>query len=197
MSGLADELLADLDDLSGDENEEYPDEEPSASSSNANNVGASSSTSTVGQKRKAEEELAELHEDADEDEEMGEDEAQGKEIGSLVLEGGVKPADELDLEDVQQMELGSIEDVTKIAKLEGSKRMSDILKVRGVFSNSVASRSNRQMQDIENYKANPSPPEIMALPAHLNPEYTLIVQANNLSVDVENEILIVNKVRSF
>ena len=35
----------------------------------------------------------------------------------------------------------------------------------------------------------------MALPAHLNPEYTLIVQANNLSVDVDNEILIVNKVR--
>ena len=34
----------------------------------------------------------------------------------------------------------------------------------------------------------------MALPAHLNPEYTLIVQANNLSVDVDNEILIVNKV---
>lgn len=34
----------------------------------------------------------------------------------------------------------------------------------------------------------------MALPAHLNPEYNVIVQANNLSVDVDNEILIVNKV---
>jgi U4/U6 small nuclear ribonucleoprotein PRP31 len=33
----------------------------------------------------------------------------------------------------------------------------------------------------------------MSLPPHLNPEYTLIVQANNLSVDVENEILVVNK----
>lgn len=33
----------------------------------------------------------------------------------------------------------------------------------------------------------------MALPAHLNPEYTLIVQANNLSVDVDNEILVVHK----
>jgi hypothetical protein len=31
--------------------------------------------------------------------------------------------------DVQQMELGGIEDVGKIAKLEGSKRMIDILKV--------------------------------------------------------------------
>jgi hypothetical protein len=34
----------------------------------------------------------------------------------------------------------------------------------------------------------------MSLPAHLNPEYNLIVQANNLSVDVDNEILVVHKV---
>lgn len=34
----------------------------------------------------------------------------------------------------------------------------------------------------------------MALPAHLNPEYNVIVQANNLSVDVDNEILVVHKV---
>jgi U4/U6 small nuclear ribonucleoprotein PRP31 len=34
----------------------------------------------------------------------------------------------------------------------------------------------------------------MALPAHMNPEYNLIVQANNLSVDVDNEILVVHKV---
>jgi U4/U6 small nuclear ribonucleoprotein PRP31 len=35
----------------------------------------------------------------------------------------------------------------------------------------------------------------MALPAHMNPEYNLIVQANNLSVDVDNEILLVHKVK--
>lgn len=33
----------------------------------------------------------------------------------------------------------------------------------------------------------------MSLPANENPEYSLIVSANNLSVDVENEILIVHK----
>lgn len=33
----------------------------------------------------------------------------------------------------------------------------------------------------------------MSQPPHLNPEYNLIVQANNLSVDIENEILLVNK----
>lgn len=35
------------------------------------------------------------------------------------------------------------------------------------------------------------------MPAHSNPEYNLIVQANNLSVDVDNEIMVVHKVRRF
>jgi U4/U6 small nuclear ribonucleoprotein PRP31 len=111
MSGLADELLADLDGLSDNE-EEYPAEEPVQSTSN-------------GVKRKATSD-AEM---SDEEDEGVEDNKQ--EVGSLVLEGGIKPADELDAEDVQQMELGGIEDVRKIAKLDGSKRMFDILKVRG------------------------------------------------------------------
>jgi len=33
----------------------------------------------------------------------------------------------------------------------------------------------------------------MSVPAHENPEYNLVVSANNLSVDVDNEILIVHK----
>ncbi|KAF8665759.1 hypothetical protein AX16_000207 [Volvariella volvacea WC 439] len=160
MSGLADELLADLDGLS-DSGEGY-EEEPVADA-----PVAGSSTAV---KRKAEGSDEEM---SDEEEEGGED--AGGEIGSLVLEGGVRPAEELDAEDVQQMELGAIEDVGKIAKLEGSKRMADILK------------------EIEKYQANPSTAAEMALPAHMNPEYTLIVQANNLSVDVDNEILVVHK----
>jgi len=35
----------------------------------------------------------------------------------------------------------------------------------------------------------------MSQPVHLNPEYNVIVQANNLSVEIDNEILVVNKVR--
>lgn len=31
------------------------------------------------------------------------------------------------------------------------------------------------------------------MPMHSNPEYNVIVQANNLSVDVDNEILVVHK----
>jgi len=91
MSGLADELLADLDGLDAEE--------------------------------------------ADDDVHMSdvEDEPKAIEIGSLVLEGGVQPADELDVEDVQRMELRAIEDVSKVAKLEDSKRMSDILSVGFFF----------------------------------------------------------------
>ncbi|KAL0949634.1 hypothetical protein HGRIS_009679 [Hohenbuehelia grisea] len=167
MSGLADELLADLDGLS-DEGEDVQ-QEPQQ-------TAAGASTSSLG-KRNAD------AMDNGSDAEMSDDDGEGKEgegsndqeTGGLVLEGGVKPAEELDVDDVQQMELGGIEDVSKIAKLDGSKRMNDIL------------------QEIEKYQAKPSTPEAMALPAHMNPEYNLIVQANNLSVDVDNEILLVHK----
>ena len=50
-------------------------------------------------------------------------------------------------------------------------------------------------QEIEKYQANPSTHEQMSQPVHSNPEYNLIVQSNNLSVDVDNEILVVHKVR--
>ncbi|KAA1466266.1 Nop domain-containing protein [Dentipellis sp. KUC8613] len=159
MSGLADELLADLDGLS-DDGEEYKEEEPEASSAPSNGLKRKASTSDI---------------EMSGGEEEGAEQAEGKEVGGLVLEGGVRPAEELDAEEVQRMELGGIDDVTKIAKLEGSKRMADILK------------------EIEKYQANPSSPEAMSQPAHSNPEYNLIVQANNLSVDVDNEILVVHK----
>ena len=123
MSALTDELLADLDDLSEGE-EEYKEE-----SGQQAEAGPSNSL-----KRKA---------PADEDEDMseGEEEVNGedqkKAVGSLVLEGGVRPAEELDAEEVQRMELGSVEDIRKIAKLYGSKRMSDIVKVSLYYHSSV------------------------------------------------------------
>ncbi|KAF9224294.1 Nop domain-containing protein [Gyrodon lividus] len=167
MSGLANELLADLDGLSDDGGEDYEENAETCV------LTTSSSSAPNALKRKAEGDvdISDLEEDGVE-EAAAEGEASG---GVLVLEGGVKPAEELDAEDVQQMDLGGIEDVTSIAKLEGSKKMTDILK------------------EIEKYQANPSSADAMSLPAQLNPEYTLIVQANNLSVDVDNEILVVHK----
>ena len=52
-------------------------------------------------------------------------------------------------------------------------------------------------QEIEKFSANPPSQEDMSLPPHLNPEYALIVQANNLSVDVDNEILVVHKANTY
>lgn len=112
MSGLADELLADLEDHSTGEDQLVQSE------SNA-------------LKRKAVDSDHDMSAEDDDDEQP---DGKHLEVGALVLEGGVKPAEELDAEDVQRMELGAIEDVSKIAKLEGSKRMSDILKVRPPFS---------------------------------------------------------------
>lgn len=168
MTSLADELLADLEGLSDDGGDYEEQQGPKVTAVEPTNI-----TRNGHLKRK-------ITEDADEDEvshgeEQDEEEEGGKAIGSLVLEGGVRPADELDAEDVQQMELGGIDDVNKIAKLESGKRMNDILK------------------EIEKYQASPSDAAAMALPTHLNPEYNIIVQANNLSVDVDNEILVVHK----
>lgn len=115
MSSLADELLADLDGLSGDENDNDVEDEQSEAGPSA----------TAGVKRKAPGSDDEMSEGEGE----GEGEGDDKVVGSLVLEGGVRPAEELDAEEVQRMELGAVEDVRKVAKLEGSKRMNDILKV--------------------------------------------------------------------
>ncbi|KZT72688.1 Nop domain-containing protein [Daedalea quercina L-15889] len=162
MSALADELLADLEGLSeGEEDQEQMDTDEQAE--------AGPSTSN-GLKRKA---SSDDEMDGGEGEENGE--TNQKEVGSLVLEGGVKPAEELDAEEVQRMELRDVEDVRSVAKLDGSKRMNEILK------------------EIEKFEANPSTPEQMAQPTHSNPEYNLIVAANNLSVDVDNEIMVVHK----
>jgi len=122
MSGLAHELLADIEGISGGEEDDYQeDSEPQRDIA---------SPAPKGLKRK-------LDDDADmsdvDEEGAGEASTDGQGVvGGLVLEGGVKPADELDAEDVQQMDLAGIEDVGSIAKLEDSKRMADILKARSL-----------------------------------------------------------------
>jgi len=111
MSALAEELMADLDSLS-DAGDDYNEELEDPGSSN--NL-----------KRKAT-----THPDEDMSEE-DEAEVNGETEGAtgMVLEGGVKPAEELDAEEVQRMELGTVDDVRKVARLEGSRRMTEILGV--------------------------------------------------------------------
>jgi len=112
MSALADELLADLDGLS-DAGDDYDDDE------------TKEPESSRGLKRKA---TRDPDDDMSDD---GEGEVDGETQGAtgMVLEGGIKPAEELDAEEVQRMELGAVDDVRKVARLEGSRRMTEILSV--------------------------------------------------------------------
>lgn len=48
----------------------------------------------------------------------------------VVPEGGVKPTLELDPESVDAMEMSSVAEVGKVAKLAGSKQMKEVLTVR-------------------------------------------------------------------
>ncbi|CAG8725369.1 14613_t:CDS:2, partial [Funneliformis mosseae] len=67
-----------------------------------------------------------------------------------------------------EVEMKSVKDVRKVAKLLGSRQMREVLTVN----------TNRSQQ-------------IMG-PVVEDPEYKLIVQANNLTVDIDNEILLVH-----
>ncbi|KAK4703767.1 U4/U6 small nuclear ribonucleoprotein PRP31, partial [Phenoliferia sp. Uapishka_3] len=102
-----------------------------------------------------------------------EDEAMDDITDEMVLpSGGIRPAEELDPEAVNEMELASVPEVGKVAKLARGKQMRDVL------------------TKIDYYRENPD--------ANLasdgdSQEYQLIVQANNLSVEIDNEMLIVHK----
>ena len=109
MSSLANELLNDLDDGAEEEEEEQQD----ASNALPNPL-----------KRKA------GPDEMDEDEEDEEDEKPTLEGG--VAPGGIAPAQELDEEEVAKMDMATVEDVRNVAKLEGSKRMMEVLQVRSI-----------------------------------------------------------------
>ena len=109
MSALADELMADLDGLS-DTGDDYNDDEPEQGG--PSNVLKRMDDSAMSE---------------DDEEDNG---GKGEGTAGMVLEGGVKPAEELDAEEVQRMELGDVDDVRTVARLEGSRRMTEILGVR-------------------------------------------------------------------
>jgi U4/U6 small nuclear ribonucleoprotein PRP31 len=52
----------------------------------------------------------------------------GQSVG-FVPEGGVRPAEELDAEDVENTDLTSVEDVSKVSKLISGKRLRDVVDV--------------------------------------------------------------------
>lgn len=119
MSGLAEELAADLADLD-DEEYEYEEEATVADASSAANGPSGPSKRS---------------QDAEGDVEMSDGEGEAttgpNALDALgVMAGGVRPAEQLDAEAVERMELSTVENVSKVAKLYGSKRMRDIVNVR-------------------------------------------------------------------
>jgi len=158
MSGLAGEWAADLADLD-DEEYEYEEEATVASLSSAQNWPPNGAT-----KRS---------QGAEGDEEMLDAEvtAGANALDALgVMAGGVRPAEQLDAEAVERMELGTVEDVSKVAKLYGSKRMRDIVNVRqrqgqiclkggaddgGVVASRILIRSRTNQALLKNYPLMP------------------------------------------
>ena len=54
-------------------------------------------------------------------------------MDSTLLAGGIKQAEELDLEFIAGMEMKEIVDITKVAKLLGGKQLNEVLSVRFRF----------------------------------------------------------------
>lgn len=168
---LADNLLADLDGLSDDE---VP--APAASSSML-------PPPLPGTKRS----LADDLEDDDGDMKMED----GSSAVGFVPEGGVRPAEELDAEEVEATDLAGVEDVAKVAKLMTGSKLKEILEVRlPTILRSVQANN----KDIKRYTDKPTDMSSSSGgPLEENPEYHLVVTANNLSVEVDNEMLLVHK----
>jgi U4/U6 small nuclear ribonucleoprotein PRP31 len=118
---LADSLLADLDGLSDDEDPSPP-PQPIASSSKGSMLPPPlpSKLNGNGTKRPAEDE-------GDEDEDMKLENVVSA-VG-FVPEGGVRPADELDAEEVENTDLAGVEDVGKVARLMMGKKLKEVLSV--------------------------------------------------------------------
>lgn len=106
-SDCADELLADLQD--GDNGNEVEggeiDEEAAYAQKQAQNAGSSAAVETEEQ-----------------------DEAGDTQM--LLPEGGVKPAEELDRDEVEDLNLKAIADVKKVAKLASSPAFQECVRVR-------------------------------------------------------------------
>ena len=128
--GLEEDLLNDLegDDEYGDEGE-YHEETLNTGDDSHPTPQAEDSMSTTAPMLKRKK--IEPDEDGMEDDDEGEDaEVKQEDVEMAIPEGGVRPADELDADDVAQMQLKNIRDVSSVARLAGSKVFREVLQVR-------------------------------------------------------------------
>ncbi|PWN54308.1 Nop domain-containing protein [Violaceomyces palustris] len=172
MASLADELLADLGSDGSDA--EVEQDQPSEDANHSSNAHQDANGRSYGD---------ELMDDASEPEDEEEEEEKGLENGRdgegsggpmMVLgRNAVKPAEEMDQSDVDRMDLHQVQRVRSVAKLMDSGKIDSVMK------------------SIEHFMALPEPDIEGVLEE--TPEYQLIVKANNLAVDVDNEVMVVHK----
>jgi len=118
MTSLADELMNDLDDLgSGSEVDDELDNAMAGPSGSTNTGGAEGADGAPA--------------DDGDDGEAGDEALLGGAPGEVhVPEGGVRPADEVDPDEVNAMDLAGVAEVGKVARLQGSRTMREVLQVR-------------------------------------------------------------------
>lgn len=188
---LADELMNDLDGLS-DDGGPSDTEQPVAGPSSAANGDMGPPALPSGVKG--------VQDDEDDDMKPAEEEEKlesGESAAGYVPAGGTRPAEELDRDEVEHMNLKTIENVESVVKLHKSKRLHEALTVsiKCILSLARTEADVTAVQKIEFYSNTDKPIDnsIESGPIEENPEYALIVQANNLSVEVDNELLLVHK----
>lgn len=170
MSSLGDDLLADLgsdDEEQQEQTSGYQETEPHAS----------------GSKRK-------LEDDLDEDDD-GDLEAAFS-ANAKLPENAIKPSEEITGDDIKDLDFGpgNVKSVSSISTLLGSKKLESTLSsIAHYQSQAEASTSNG---------GGPSSIEALAQSQlsgslEMSDEYQIIVRANNLAVEVENEITLVHK----
>lgn len=181
MASLADELLADLgSDGSADERDNnapspvangkkraHPDQDAEDGVHDQDNAKAAESDN-----KRIHLDDADL-DDLDGDETMQEDDDEQDDSGMQLGRNAVKPADEIDQQQVEQLDMTGINSVNSIAKLMASGKLDGVVK------------------QIEHFMSLPEPDTAGVLED--SPEYQLIVKSNNLAVDVDNEVMLVHK----
>lgn len=137
MADLADELLRDLEGDDDGADGGWDEEDVDAGSPGHDGIVMPETAKKLG-KRKAKDQDANGHGDdadmnghgdgSDDDEDV---QVKEEEVEMQIPEGGVRPAQELDADDVAQMQLKNIRDVSSVARLAGSKTFKEVLQVCG------------------------------------------------------------------
>lgn len=115
--------------------------------------------------------------------------------------GASQPPDELNQAQLDAWDVGqsSISDVSSISKLYGSKSLSELLQVsKFVFFFVFVSLTDvPQLIDKQTHLRQQQQPEKSYGGLERSEDYYLIVRANNTAVEIDNELLLLHKVRLF